>query len=1149
MEGAYIFDSRFSEDPWHDLEPKPMFKRLLSSKSFAPLFLCQFFSAFNDNLLKNGLVALIVYVLARKDGAFLVQLAGAIFILPSFLLSGIGGQLADRYDKALIAKRLKFAEIFAALLSAIGLYLHSVPLLMGSLGVFGAIAALFGPIKYGILPDHLKTEELPHGNALIEAATFMAILLGSILGTKAVTGAASMLPLSTAIVVFAIACWLSARAIPSTKEAAPDLVIQANIFASTIGLIQTLRKSKKLWWGAITVSWFWLVGAVTLPLLSTLVKNHLCGNDDLYVFTLTLFSIGIALGSMLAAWMAHGRIILLPTPVAAILMGLFGIDLGIVAMYAPHVPVVGVSVFLHTFSGARFALDLLGFSAAGGLYIVPIFAAIQSWAGVECRARVIAAVNVLSAALMVIGALGTAAVQSLGITEPQVAIILGLANILMACLICSRLDINYVADFLSILYRAVFRMEVRGYENVAKAGSNAIFALNHVSFLDAGLALSLTDCNPVFAIDHSMAQRWWVKPWLRLANALPLDPTKPMATRTLINAVKSGHSLVIFPEGRITVTGSLMKVYDGAGLIADKSEAFILPIRIDGLHATPFTRLSSHQVRRRWFPKVIVTILPPVKLNLQQGLTGKKRRIAAGAALYTVMSDLIYQTTPTNRTLIEAVIASAREQGSSQIALEDPLTGEFSYKKLLIAAAILGKKIMPYAEEGKGLGVLLPNSNVTASVILATVTAGRVPAMLNFSAGPRNIKSACQMAKIDTVLTSRKFVTEARLDSVIPAICEVAQVVYLEDIKDQISKWDKLAGLFDWKRPLVHRSADDPAVILFTSGSEGIPKGVVLSHRNILTNTAQAAARIDFGRNDIAFNVLPLFHSFGLTVGLILPLVSGLRTYLYPTPLHYRIIPVLVYNTNATLLFGTDTFLAGYAKNANSYDFRSLRYVLAGAERVKDATRLLWMERFGLRILEGYGVTETAPALAFNTPMFNKFGTVGRMLPGIETRLEPVPGIEDGVRLFVKGANVMLGYLRAENPGVLEPLIEGWHDTGDIVAIDAEGYVSIRGRAKRFAKIGGEMVSLAAVETFASSLWPTATVAAVAVADDKKGEKIILVTDSADATRSKLLECMRAAGATELMVPAQIEIVAKIPLLGSGKTDYPAVSKLLQPKP
>jgi len=321
---------------------------------------------------------------------------------------------------------------------------------------------------------------------------------------------------------------------------------------------------------------------------------------------------------------------------------------------------------------------------------------------------------------------------------------------------------------------------------------------------------------------------------------------------------------------------SLMKVYDGAGLIADKSNAFILPVRIDGLLATPFSRLSDQQVRRRWFPKVVVTIQEPVKLAIPKGLTGKPRRIAAGAALYTVMSDLIYQTTPTDRTLMEAVIAAAHEQGLSRIALEDPLTGELSYKKLLISAAVLGKRIMPLAPEGKAIGILLPSTNVTATVILATITAGRVPALLNFSAGPENIKSACRTAVVGTVLTSRKFILEARLAGAITALTDVAQIVYLEDIKSAISKWDKAVGLIEWKHPLVQRNHSDPAVILFTSGSEGTPKGVVLSHKNVLTNTAQAAARIDFGRTDIAFNVLPLFHSFGFTVGLILPLVSGL---------------------------------------------------------------------------------------------------------------------------------------------------------------------------------------------------------------------------------------------------------------------------------
>jgi acyl-[acyl-carrier-protein]-phospholipid O-acyltransferase/long-chain-fatty-acid--[acyl-carrier-protein] ligase len=371
-------------------------------------------------------------------------------------------------------------------------------------------------------------------------------------------------------------------------------------------------------------------------------------------------------------------------------------------------------------------------------------------------------------------------------------------------------------------------------------------------------------------------------------------------------------------------------------------------------------------------------------------------------------------------------------------------------------------------------------------------------------------------------------------------------IIYLEDIRATVTLIDKIRGLNNYDKPLVPRKADDWAAILFTSGSEGVPKGVVLSHRNMLANAAQAAARIDFGRQDKVFNVLPVFHSFGLTVGVVLPLVSGVRVYLYPSPLHYRTVAELVYGVNATIMFGTDTFLNGYARVAHPYDFRSLRYILAGAEPVKDSTRKTYMEKFGLRILEGYGVTETAPALALNTPMFNKFGTVGRLLPGMEARLEKVEGVEEGGRLFVRGPNVMLGYLKVDRPGVLEPPAEGWHDTGDIVTIDAQGFLTIKGRAKRFAKVGGEMVSLAAVEMIAAELWPNALSAVVAVPDARKGERLILVTQQKDATRSQVQAFARDRGASELMMPSEVMILEKMPLLGSGKVDMLTLAKFVQ---
>jgi acyl-[acyl-carrier-protein]-phospholipid O-acyltransferase/long-chain-fatty-acid--[acyl-carrier-protein] ligase len=441
--------------------------------------------------------------------------------------------------------------------------------------------------------------------------------------------------------------------------------------------------------------------------------------------------------------------------------------------------------------------------------------------------------------------------------------------------------------------------------------------------------------------------------------------------------------------------------------------------------------------------------------------------------------------------------------------------------------------------------VMLPNANGAAATLLGMMSAGRVPAMINFTAGATNILAACTAAEVRTIVTSRGFVERARLEKLVETLAETVHIIYLEDLRGTVSIGDKIRALLAYRHALVTRNADKPAAILFTSGSEGTPKGVVLSHRNMLCNAAQAAARIDFGRTDKVFNTLPVFHAFGMTVGLVLPLVSGVPVFLYPSPLHYRIVPELVYGANATILFGTDTFLSGYARAAHPYDFRSVRYVLAGAEPVKEATRRLWAEKFGLRILEGYGVTETAPALALNTPMFNRFGTVGRLLPGIEARLEPVPGIEEGGRLYVRGPNVMLGYLKADRPGVLTPPEEGWHDTGDIVTIDRDGFVTIRGRAKRFAKIGGEMISLAAVENLASELWPNAQSAVITEPDPRRGERLVLVTEKEDATRAAFQAYAKSKGAPDLMAPAEVMVVDKLPVLGSGKADLVGVARLV----
>ncbi|HEY2529506.1 MAG TPA: acyl-[ACP]--phospholipid O-acyltransferase [Xanthobacteraceae bacterium] len=1124
-----------------------MFTSLMTTRRFAPLFLCQFFAAFGDNFLKTALVFLILAQVGGANSAVLITLAGATLIAPFFFFSGLGGELADRYDKALVAQRIKLVELGVAALAVAGFAVHSLILLFIAVFLFGTLASLFGPIKYGILPDHLERRELPAGNALIEGGTFLAILLGIIVAGIAANGHSNPIHFAWLMILTALASWASSLFIPKTGEGAPELAISRNVLRSTAGLIRDVRADPRLWWGALVTSWFWLVGALVLSLLPPLVAHDIGGSESVITLFLTIFSVSVAVGSALAAWLAHGRIVLLPTLIGAVLLGLFSLDLAFaVAAIVPAQSPLGVGEFIAARRGIHIALDLAGLAIAGGLFIVPTFTAVQVWAGADHRARVIAAVNVLNAVFMVLGALVLAALQKLGLGMSLLFALIGIANLVVAVVIGRTMPASWVHDFLSIVFRAFYRLEVKGSENIAKAGHNAIIALNHVSFLDPPLAMSLLPKRPVFAIDVAMAKRWWIQPFLRFVRTMALDALKPFSLRAIINAVRDGNMLVIFPEGRITITGSLMKIYDGAAMIADKSQAMIVPVRIDGPEATIFSRLKRSQVRRRWFPKITVTILEPVSLKVDPELKGRRRRLAAGAALYDIMSDLIYRTTPTDRTVVEALIQAARVHGARWLAIEDPVSGQLSYRRLLLAIAILGRKLMPLAREGRSLGVMLPTSNGAVVTLFAVMSAGRVPAMINFSAGAANILAACRAAEITTILTSRTFVEKGRLEHVVEQLEKEVRIVYLEDIRATIGTVDKLRGLLHWKQPLVARKADDWGVILFTSGTEGLPKGVVLSHRNLLSNVAQCAARIDFGREDKLFNALPVFHSFGFTGGVVLPLIYGVPIYLYPSPLHYRTVPELIYGVCATILFGTDTFLNGYARMANPYDFRSLRYIISGAEPVRESTRQIYLEKFGLRILEGYGVTETSPVLALNTPMFNKFGSVGRPLPGLQAKLEKVDGVDEGGRLQVKGPNVMLGYLRADRPGVLEPPPEGWHDSGDIVSVDEQGFVTIRGRAKRFAKVGGEMVSLAAVEMLAAELWPSSTTAVASVPDARKGERLIMVTDKRGATRADFIAFARSKDASELTFPAEVLVRDKLPLLGSGKVDNLAVQQFVR---
>lgn len=1131
-----------------------MFQKLLTSQRFAPIFVVQFFSALSDNFIKNALVILILFKLGSEQGGGLVTLAGTALILPMFVLSALGGELADKYDKARVTRLLKLAEIPVAAIAGLGFLLNSIGLLFLSIVLFGIGAALFGPIKYGILPDHLERKQLPAANALVEGATFLAILLGTILGGLAMTDTATgpLLPawgIAVVILGFAITGWLGARFIVETGPAAPDLSVTQNPLRSTFALIKELKADRRLWIGGLITSWFWLAGIVALSLLPTLIKGHLGAGKELITLGLCVFTVGIAFGSYLAARASQRRPNLALVPVGALLMGLFCLDLGwTVWGVSAATGTLTLGNLMQSSTGLRVMIDLFGMSAAGGLFIVPAFAAVQSWAPADRRARVIAAVNVLNAAFMTLATLGVFSLQSAGWSSGHLFVALGSLNLIAVILILRAWGRQGIQDLAMFLFKLFYRLEVRGIENLPEEGERAIIAPNHVSLMDGPVMHALLPSHAAFAIDHGIAQAWWVRPFLSLIKAFTLDPTRPLAARALINEVVKGQTLVIFPEGRLTVTGGLMKVYDGTAMIADKSDAWIIPVRIDGLERSPWSYMRKSQTKKVWFPKVIVTILPRRKLEVNADLRGKARRQSAGLLLQDIMINTAVETADIDKTLFQALLDAKATRDTGKVMLEDPLMTRLSYARLIAGAQILARKLEAPLSETTNVGVMLPNTAGVAVTFFALQSLGKVPAMLNYTAGAANMLSACSAAEVSVILTSRSFIEKGRLQDVETALAAKAQLIYLEDIRAEISTWDKIRGLFSAKQARVERKPTDPAAILFTSGSEGTPKGVVLSHRNMLANATQSLTRVAAHGDDKVFNVLPVFHSFGLTAGLIMPLTGGIPIYLYPSPLHYRIVPELVYQTNATILFGTDTFLNGYARVAHPYDFHSVRLILAGAEAVKARTREVYMERFGVRILEGYGVTETAPVLAINTPLANKSGTVGRLSPLMEARLEAVPGIDEGGRLYVRGPNVMLGYLRAENPGVLETLKDGWHDTGDIVTIDYQGYIAIRGRAKRFAKIAGEMVSLSAAEALAAELSPATLSVVISVPDMRKGERLVLVTTDRDVTRQRFQQLAKAKGASELMVPAQVMIVDHVPVLGSGKTDYVAVAELVKTK-
>jgi acyl-[acyl-carrier-protein]-phospholipid O-acyltransferase/long-chain-fatty-acid--[acyl-carrier-protein] ligase len=693
-----------------------------------------------------------------------------------------------------------------------------------------------------------------------------------------------------------------------------------------------------------------------------------------------------------------------------------------------------------------------------------------------------------------------------------------------------------MARILRFLLRKWLRFRVTGDLAPFGHADRMLVVASHRSRFDALALALLLPRDPVVIVPPEEVRGRLMNWLLALVPHEVLDLNHPLSMKKVLRLLRGGRPVALFPEGRMRTSGSVLKVYPVPALIALKSGALVLPADIDSGGTWPATR---H-----------IRIYPPTRIDGGAAGSARRRRAFATRKLTALMQGMALQPYAW-KPLFDGFLDAVAKHGRDATLIEDQNEDPQTYGQVLRMALALLRLVRRFTADRENVGVLLPNVLASVGVVLALSAARRIPAIFNYSSGPLGVESARVAAGVRTVITSRKFVEQAHLEPLIEALAGCT-IHYLEDLRSQFGWLDKLwlAG-FALRFPRLasaRQSTLDPAVVLFTSGSEDRPKGVVLSHHAIVANIAQMRAVFDFSTADKILNPLPIYHAYSFTAGLMLPLLTGTRVCLYISPLRYRAIPEIAYRRECTILFGTSTFLSFYARYAHPMDFARLRRVISGGEKLSPEVSRVWMEKFGLRILEGYGATECAPVISLASPAAYRRGAVGGFLPGIDYQLEPVEGIDKGGVLHVRGPNVMMGHYRYQNPGVIEPpkssVGEGWYNTGDVVAIDADGMVSICGRVKRFAKIAGEMVSLDMIEHVAQEASPDHHHAAVLTVSESSGETTVLFSTDPELSRARLLDSAKALGTHDLSVARRIVHLKEIPLLASGKVDYVGLKSL-----
>jgi acyl-[acyl-carrier-protein]-phospholipid O-acyltransferase/long-chain-fatty-acid--[acyl-carrier-protein] ligase len=1117
-------------------------KELLKNIGFRSFLWTQFLGAFNDNVYQIIVVMRAVQLASHTGaGGEYVALSLAVFVLPFLLFSGYSGHLADSISKRTILISVKVFEVGVMGLAIAVFFSTRMELMLVVLFLMALHSTIFSPAKYGIVPEMLPDKDLSRANALLEMSTFVAIVLGTSIGSflftiwKDETWKIGLVLLAVAVTGLLTSFKITRVAAPGTT--APYLF---NPFSEVITGTKHLLKDRTLWLTVLGISYFWFLGALfKMDLL--LFGSEVLGVRELLVgLMLTALAVGIGAGSMLAGRLSGDKVELGLVPLGSILMGLC-----CVGLYAAKT----------SYGWSLAMLSVLGLSS--GLFIVPLNAFLQQRSEAGEKGRMIATNNFYNTVglLLASGTLWTLH-DKLHVSPDTLVLVFGILTLLATAYI-----VSVVPDFLLrfILWMAThtfFNVRILGQDNVPTRGP-ALLVANHMSHVDGFLISSCVQRFIRFMVWRPYYELKSLHWFLRLARAIPVGTTGPRdvvaSIRSARQELQNGHVVCIFAEGAISRTGNLLPFKRGLEKITAGLDVPVIPVHLGRLWGSIFSFEGG-----KFFWKWPRRVPYPVTVSF-----GQPRRQPSAQEVRQAILELGSEAAADRKDagdLLDLRFIRSARKNWSRLAMADSSGRELTYGEALTGSLLVADWMRKSRSNDEMVGVLLPPSTGGALANIGITLAGKAPVNLNFTAGREAMAAAIEQCRIGTVVTSKVFLTKAKIEAMDGA-------VYIEDIFAQAGKLAKLraalrARLEPARMLSCNKSPDSLATVIFSSGSTGTPKGVMLSHYNILSNIEAMAQVFWIGSHDRIIGVLPFFHSFGFTVTIWFPLVTGCGVAYHPNPTDAKSIGALVSKYKGTFLLSTPTFCANYTRKCSKEEFASLRFVLAGAEKLRESVAKAFQEKFALELLEGYGCTELAPVACVNTPDFkadgnmqtgNKPGTVGRPLPGVAAKvvdpatMEPLPPSSEGL-LLVKGPNRMLGYL-GQPERTSEVVRDGWYVTGDIAAIDDEGFVRITDRLSRFSKIGGEMVPHLKVEEVIYGIVGDHACAVAGIPDEQRGERLVALYTRPDLAPADLWQRLSETDLPRLWLPKRENIyqVDSLPTLGSGKLDLRGVkAKALQ---